>query len=179
VGAAVVAIGLLGAPSAVAGPRPGERYDGRSATGQRIYLSVRPNGSHLHRYEFNVRTRCSDGKRRLQGLIQRGEGPTPIDAAGRFAYRSVVDRGGYGRVRGRLRLSFSGVFDAAGDAATGTIRATFRARRFDWLERPGRVHGPPRRDRRGAVARPGHGHRDLRRARTMGEGSTPDAGSRA
>jgi len=136
VGAAVIAIGLLCAPMAMAGPRPGERYDGRSATGQRVYLSVRADGSRLERYALVVRTRCTDGRRRIQGLVHRGERPVGIDAAGSFSHQSPADRGGYGRVRGRLQLSFSGTFDAAGDTATGTIEATFRARRFDCSSGP-------------------------------------------
>jgi hypothetical protein len=134
--AAVVAICLLCAPVALAGPRPGERYDGRSATGQRIYLSVRSDGSRLERYAFVVETRCSDGKRRTQGLLHPGERPVPIDAAGSFSHRSPAHRGGYGRLRGRLRLSFTGSFDAVGDAATGTIEATFRSPRFDCSSGP-------------------------------------------
>jgi hypothetical protein len=136
VGAAALAAVLLLAPPALAGPRPGERYDGRSATGQRIYLSVRADGSRLERYGFVVRTRCTDGRQRVQGLVHRGEPPVGIDAAGSFSHQSRPDRGGYGRVRGRLRLSFSGAFDAAGDTATGTIEATFRARRFDCSSGP-------------------------------------------
>jgi hypothetical protein len=135
-GAAGLAICLLLAPPAVAGPRPGERYDGRSATGQRVYLTVRADGSRLERYSFVVRTRCSDGKRRVQGLAHRGERPVPIDAAGSFSHRSPAYHGRYGRVRGRLRLSFSGTFDAAGDTATGTIEATFGGRRFDCSSGP-------------------------------------------
>ena len=136
VGAAVIAIGLLCAPVALAGPRPGERYDGRSATGQRVYLSVRADASRLERFALIVRTRCTDGRRRIQGLVHRGERPVGIDAAGSFTHQSPADRGGYGRVRGNLRLSFSGTFDAAGDTATGTIEATFRARRFDCSSGP-------------------------------------------
>jgi hypothetical protein len=135
-GAAAVAICLLLAPPVLAGPRPGERYDGRSATGQRVYLSVRADGSRLERYGFFVRTRCSDGRQRFQGLIHRGERPVSIDAAGSFSHRSPAYRGRYGRVRGRLRLSFSGTFDAAGDTATGTIEATFSGRRFDCSSGP-------------------------------------------
>lgn len=135
-GVAVTSICLVGAPSALAGPRPGERYDGRSATGQRIHLSVRASGSRLDRYTFAVRTRCSDGRRRIQGLLHPGERPVPIDAAGAFAHRSPAYRGRYGRVRGRVRLSFSGTFDAAGDTATGTIEATFRSRRLDCSSGP-------------------------------------------
>jgi hypothetical protein len=135
-GAATLAVFLLLAPPVLAGPRPGERYDGRSATGQRVYLSVRADGSRLERYSFVVRTRCSDGRRRLQGLIHRGERPVAIDAAGSFSHGSPAYRGRYGRVRGRLRLSFSGTFDAAGDTASGTIEATFRARRFDCSSGP-------------------------------------------
>jgi hypothetical protein len=135
-GTAALAICLLLAPPALAGPRPGERYDGRSATGQRVYLSVRADGSRLERFSFVVRTRCSDGRRRFQGLIHRGERPVPIDAAGSFSHRSPAYRGRYGRVRGRLRLSFSGTFDATGDTANGTIEATFRGRRFDCSSGP-------------------------------------------
>jgi hypothetical protein len=134
--AAGIAICLLCAPAATAGPRPGERYDGRSATGQRIYLSVRADGSRLERYTFVVATRCSDGRRRTQGLLHPGEQPVSIDAAGSFSHRSPAHRGGYGRLRGRLRLSFSGTFDAAGDTATGTIEATFRSRRLDCSSGP-------------------------------------------
>ena len=133
---AAAAICLLCATPALGAPRPGERYDGRSATGQRVYLSVRADGSRLERYGFVVRTRCTDGRRRIQGLVNRGERPVGIDAAGSFSYQSRADRGAYGRVRGRLRLSFSGTFDAAGDTATGTIEATFRARRFDCSSGP-------------------------------------------
>jgi hypothetical protein len=137
---AAVALCVLAAPTASAGPRPGERYDGRSATGQRIYLSVRADGRRLHRYGFVVRTRCSDGKRRPQGLLHPGERPVRIDAAGHFAYRSAAQRGSYrtrpGRVRGLLRLSFEGTFDGPGDSATGTIRATFRSGRFDCSSGP-------------------------------------------
>src|ERR671914_367626 len=134
--AVATAICLLLAPPVLAGPRPGERYDGRNASGQRVYLSVRADGSRLERYSFVVRTRCSDGRLRLQGLIQRGERPVTIDVAGSFSHRSPAYRGRYGRVRGRLRLSFSGTFDAAGDTATGTIDATFSARRFDCSSGP-------------------------------------------
>jgi hypothetical protein len=135
-GAATLAAVLLLAPPALAGPRPGERYDGRSATGQRIFLTVRADGARLERYTFQVRTRCSDGRRRLQGLLHPGEQPVAIDAAGSFSHRSPAYRGGYGRVRGRLTLSFSGTFDAAGDTATGTIEADFRSGRFDCSSGP-------------------------------------------
>jgi hypothetical protein len=134
--AAVAATCLLAAPAASAGPRPGERYDGRSATGQRIYLSVRADGRRLERYTFLVRTRCSDGRRRIQGLLHPNERPVTIDAAGAFAHRSPAYRGRYGRARGRFRLSFSGTFDAAGDTASGTIRATFRSWRVDCSSDP-------------------------------------------
>jgi hypothetical protein len=136
VGAAMVAIGLLWAPVATAGPRPGERYDGRSATGNRIMLSVRSDGSRLRRYFFGVRSRCTDGSRRLAGLGHPGERPVAIDAAGTFAHSSPAYRYRYGRARGRIRVSFSGTFDAAGDTASGTIEATFRSRRFDCSSGP-------------------------------------------
>jgi hypothetical protein len=101
-----------------------------------MYLTVRKDGRSLHRYAFIVLTRCTDGKLRQQGLLHPGERRVAIDSAGRFSYRSAWQRGGYGRVRGRLRLSFSGAFDASGDTAGGTIRATFRARRFDCSSGP-------------------------------------------
>jgi hypothetical protein len=135
-GAAVAAICLLAAAPALAGPRAGERYDGRSATGQRVYLSVRADGARLERYAFVVRTRCTDGRRRIQGLIHRGERPVGIDAAGSFSHQSPVERGRFGRVPGRFSLSFTGTFDAAGDTATGTIEAIFRSRRFDCSSGP-------------------------------------------
>jgi hypothetical protein len=134
-GTAALALLLL-APPAAAGPRPGERYDGRSATGQRIYLTVRADGTRLERYTFQVQTRCTDGRRRIQGLLHPRERPVGIDAAGAFSHRSPAWPGRYGRVRGRARLSFSGSFDAVGDTATGTIEATFRARRFDCSSGP-------------------------------------------
>jgi hypothetical protein len=133
---AALAAVLLLAPPALAGPRPGERYDGRSATGNRIMLTVRSDGSRLHRYFFGVRFRCTDGSRRLAGLGHPGERPVAIDAAGTFAHRSPAYRFRYGRARGRFRVSFSGTFDAAGDTASGTIEATFRSRRFDCSSGP-------------------------------------------
>jgi hypothetical protein len=136
VGATVIALCLLAAPPALAGPRPGERYDGRSATGNRIMLTVRPDGSRLQRYFFGVRVRCTGGSRRLAGLGHPRERPVEIDAAGAFAHRSPVYRWTYGRARGRIRLWFSGTFDASGDTATGTIEAIFRSRRFDCSSGP-------------------------------------------
>jgi hypothetical protein len=136
VGATLIASCLLCAPAAMAGPRPGERYDGRSDTGQRISLSVRADGGGLERYTFVVETRCSDGRRRTQGLLHPGERPVSIDPAGSFSHRSPAHRGGYGRLRGRLRLSFSGSFDAAGDTATGTIEAWFSSPRVDCSSGP-------------------------------------------
>jgi len=128
---------LAAAPGAAAGPRAGERYDGRSATGQRSFLSVRPDGTRLGRYTFLVLTRCTDGRRREQGLLHPGERPVAIDAAGNFQHTSPAYRGGYGRVRGRLRFSFSGTFDGPGDTVSGTITATFRSRRgFDCSSGP-------------------------------------------
>jgi hypothetical protein len=135
-GTAALAALLLLAPPSLAGPRPGERYDGRSATGQLVDLTVNAAGTRLARYSFQVETRCSDGRRRVQGLLHPGEPPAGIDAAGAFAHRSRVWRVRYGRVQGRARLSFSGTFDAAGDTATGTIEATFRSSRFDCSSGP-------------------------------------------
>jgi hypothetical protein len=135
-GVAVAAICLLGAPPALAGPRAGERYDGRSATGQLVDLTVHANGTRLERYSFQVETGCSDGRRRVQGLLHPGEPPVGIDAAGAFAHRSRAWRVRHGSVRGRARLSFSGSFDASGDTATGTIEATFSSGRFDCSSGP-------------------------------------------
>jgi hypothetical protein len=128
------------APAASAGPRPGERYDGKSATGERIFLRASNDGSRLAHYRFWVTTRCSDGRRRGQGLIDRGERPVGIAADGTFAYTSRVWRGTHrtprGRVRGRLRVSFTGAFSAAGDVVSGEIRATFRSRRLNCSSGP-------------------------------------------
>jgi hypothetical protein len=135
-GAAALAAVLVAAPAALAGPRPGERYDGRSATGQRVNLSVRSDGARLQRFTFQVETRCTDGRRRVQGLLHPRERPVGIDAAGAFSHESPAWRARYGRVRGRAQLSFSGAFDAAGDTATGTIEATFRSGRFDCSSGP-------------------------------------------
>ena len=51
---------LRGATGAPAAPRAGERYDGRSATGQRIFLSVSANAARVSHYAFTVRTNCTD-----------------------------------------------------------------------------------------------------------------------
>ena len=131
---------LMAAPGAPAAPRAGERYDGRSASGQRISLSVSDDAARLARYAFVVSTSCSDGKRRVQSLIQRGQPATPIDAAGSFSHASPVQRGYYstpsGRVNGRFTTTFSGAFDAAGDSVTGTIESTFRSERFNCTSGP-------------------------------------------
>jgi hypothetical protein len=140
--AAAVALFLMlaVAPAALAAPRAGERYDGKSATGQRIFLSVSDDGRRLDRYTFAVSTNCTDGQRRLQGTIQKGETPTPIDAAGSFSHQSRVRRGFYstssGRVNGRFRTTFSGTFDATGDSVTGTIESTFESDGFDCSSGP-------------------------------------------
>ena len=131
---------LMAAPGALAAPRAGERYDGRSASGQRISLSVSDDAARLARYAFVVSTSCSDGKRRVQSLIQRGQPATAIDAAGSFSHASPVQRGFYstssGRVNGRFTTTFSGAFDAAGDSVTGTIESTFRSERFNCTSGP-------------------------------------------
>jgi hypothetical protein len=140
--AAAVALFLMlaVAPAALAAPRAGERYDGKSATGQRIFLSVSDDGRRLDRYTFAVSTNCTDGQRRLQGTIQKGETPTAIDAAGSFSHQSRVRRGFYstssGRVDGRFRTTFSGTFDATGDSVTGTIESTFESDGFDCSSGP-------------------------------------------
>jgi hypothetical protein len=131
---------LAAAPGAMAGPRAGERYDGKSATGQRIFLSVAGDGSRLEEYTFAVTTTCTDGRRRRQGIIQRDEAATPIDSAGSFSHRSRVQRGFYttrsGRVNGRFRTTFSGTFDGPGDSVTGTIESTFKSKRFNCSSGP-------------------------------------------
>jgi hypothetical protein len=131
---------LICTPGALAGPQAGERYDGKSATGQRIFLSVSSNGARLARYSFSVRTTCTDGKRRVQSLLHTGQAPTSIDAAGAFAHESQVQRGFYstrsGRVDGRFKTTVSGTFDAAGDSVSGTIESTFRSSRFDCSSDP-------------------------------------------
>jgi hypothetical protein len=131
---------LVSAPAASAGPRPGERYDGKSGTGEPIFLTVAKDGSRLAHYRFWTKVRCSDGRRRRQGLIDPGERRVGIAADGTFAYTSRAWRGFHrtprGRVHGRLRLRFTGAFNAAGDAVTGEIRATFRSRRLNCSSGP-------------------------------------------
>jgi hypothetical protein len=131
---------LICVPRALAGPQAGERYDGKSATGQRIFLSVSPSAGRLARYSFSVRTTCTDGKRRVQSLLHTGQAPTAIDAAGAFAHESQVQRGFYstpsGRVDGRFKTTVSGTFDAAGDSVSGKIESTFRSSRFDCSSDP-------------------------------------------
>lgn len=134
-GALALVLLLVSAPGALAGPRAGERYDGKSASGQRIFLTVSSDAARLARYAFSVTTTCTDSKRRTQSLLDTGQTPTPIDVAGSFAHRSQVQRGFYttrsGRVEGRFRTSISGTFDAAGDSVTGTIESTFKSNRFN------------------------------------------------
>ena len=131
---------LTGLPAAQAAPRSGERYDGQSATGQRIFLTVSADGGRLARYAFVVKNSCTDGKRRQQGLLNKGETPTSIDAAGSFAHQSAAERGFYltrsGRVNGRFQTKVSGSFDATGDSVSGTIESTFRSKRFDCSSGP-------------------------------------------
>ena len=54
-----------------------------------------------------VKNTCTDGKRRQQGLLDKGQTPTSIDAAGSFAHQSAAKRGFYltrsGRVHGRFQ----------------------------------------------------------------------------
>ncbi len=134
-GALALVLLLVSAPGALAGPRAGERYDGKSASGQRIFLTVSSDAARLARYAFSVTTTCTDSTRRTQSLLDTGQTPTPIDVAGSFAHRSQVQRGFYttrsGRVEGRFRTSISGTFDAAGDSVTGTIESTFKSNRFN------------------------------------------------
>ena len=131
---------LVSAPGALGGPRAGERYDGKTAGGKRIYLSVSTDATRVARYAFAVETSCTDGKRRVQSLLDTGQTATSIDAAGSFAHQSQAQRGFYntrsGRVNGRFRTSVSGTFDAAGDSVTGTIESTFRSKRFDCSSDP-------------------------------------------
>lgn len=135
----VVALLLASAPAASAGPSPGARYDGADPTGRPIWLSVAQDGSRLEDYLFQARIPCSDGKRRTQGLIAKGERPVLIDAAGAFTYSStgrLAHRTRRGAVRGRFALTVSGAFSAAGDVVSGTIETTFRSRRFDCSSGP-------------------------------------------
>ena len=128
------AVMLAAAPSSLAGARPGERYDGTSATGQRVYLTVSKDGTRLRRYVFLVKASCSDGRRRVEGLFQAGERRVTIAPDGTFAYTSRLWRASHrtpgGRVRGRSRVRFTGTFNAAGDTVMGEIRARFRSRRL-------------------------------------------------
>jgi len=137
---ALVLLLLVGVPGALAAPRAGERYDGKSATGQRIFLSVSDSAARVSSYIFMVRTDCTDGKSRVQTLVDSGQAPTTIDGSGSFSHRSPLQNGFYptrsGRVNGRFRTSISGTFDAAGDSVSGTIESTFRSSRFDCSSGP-------------------------------------------
>lgn len=131
---------LIAAPAAPAAPRAAERYDGKSATGQRIYLTVSADATRVSRYGFVVRTACTDGKRRAQVLTNARQTATTIDATGAFSHQSQLQRGFYptstGPVEGRFRTTFSGTFDAAGDSVSGTIESTFRSSRFNCSSGP-------------------------------------------
>ncbi len=143
-GAAAAALALvpvlIAAPAARAAPRAAERYDGKSATGQRIFLTVSADATRLSRYGFTVRSTCTDGRRRVQSLFDAQQSATTIDASGAFTHQSQSQRGFYptssGRVDGRFRTTFSGTFDAAGDSVSGTIESTFRSSRFDCSSGP-------------------------------------------
>lgn len=130
----MICLGLCLAPTATAAPPgvPGKRYDGKSATGQRNFVRLSRDGERLSDYDFIVRTRCSDGRRRVQGLTAAGEPPTPVDAAGNFSFSGRPGRLSYpvrgGRVSGRATIAVAASF--SGDTVSGTIRARFRSRRF-------------------------------------------------
>lgn len=132
--AAVLTLALAPAGPAWAGPAPGERYDGTSATGQRIFVEPSRDGSRLARYDMVVTTRCNDSKRRTQGLYQANEPPVRIAADGTFSNTPDWGRNTYptrrGPVTGRAHLAFSGTFSADANSVAGTITARFRSARF-------------------------------------------------
>jgi hypothetical protein len=137
----LVCLGLLCvAPAVPAAPPgvPGKRYDGKSATGQRNFVRLSGDGKRLTDYDFFVRTRCSDGRRRIQGLIAAGEPRTAVDPSGSFSFSGRRGRLSYpargGRVSGRATIAVTASF--SGDTLSGTIRARFRSRRFNCSSGP-------------------------------------------
>lgn len=163
--AGIVSLGLLSlVPAAAAAPPgvPGKRYDGKSATGQFNFVRLSRDGRRLSDYDFFVRTRCSDGRRRVQGLNSIREPRTPVDASGNFSFSGRPGRLSYrvrgGRVSGRATIAVAGSF--AGDTVSGTIRARFRSRRFNCSSGPVRftlardgTPGAPFRDGKMATGR--------------------------
>lgn len=143
---------LAPAVPASAAPRAGERYDGRTATGQRVFVEVARGGARLSDYVFLVETRCSDGKVRVQGLNARNEPTVRIDSSGAFEKPVRSGRFTYpnaGRpITGTATLIFRGSFDGTGTAASGTVTATFRSKKLRCTAKPTEfrvdVDGSPR-----------------------------------
>lgn len=160
---AIAGVVTISAPASAA-PRAGDRYDGRSATGQRSFVVVANGGDRLADYGIFVKTRCSDGRRRVQGLASGGEAPVRIDASGAFQNvrrpaRLTYSNGGR-PITGQATLLFKGTFDATGTSATGTVTASFRSKKVNCSARSVRfrvdVNGSPRspfRDRSVATGR--------------------------
>ena len=111
---------------------PGQRYDGKSGTGDRIFLRATGGGARLSTYRFVVRTRCGDGRPGWGALDQDGEGPARIAADGTFSYgtsrpSAYTLRGGK-RVPGQSTFRLSGRFAPRGYSVTGTLESRFRSR---------------------------------------------------
>ena len=131
-----VALIVLAVPSfaSAAEPRAGQRYDGKSASGQRVFLHVHDNGRRLRQWGFAARMRCGDGKRRVQGFFYRREGIVRIRNGG-FSYRARPSAFRYrlktGRVvRGTARGRVTGEF-VTRNTVTGTFKTSFQSRRLD------------------------------------------------
>ena len=113
---------------------PGQRYDGTSGTGNRVFLRATVGGDRLSTYRFVVRTRCSDGRRGFGALDQDGEGPARVAADGTFSYatarRSAYRLRNGERVPGRSTFEVQGRFGPRGYSVNGTLRSRFRSRRL-------------------------------------------------
>jgi hypothetical protein len=110
---------------------PGQRYDGKTGTGNRIFLRATGGGERLATYRFVVRTRCSDGRGGYGLLNHDGEGPAEIARDGTFAYATSREssyrlRGGK-RLAGRSAFELRGRFAPGGRSVTGTLRSGFRS----------------------------------------------------
>jgi hypothetical protein len=126
-------------PAPAAEPQAGKRYDGGSK-GRWGYAEVSRDGQRLARYDLSAHVRCSDGRRRLQGIWQKGETPVRIED-GRFAHSGVPMRVAHrfrgGKAYGRIVVRFRGHFIEEGTKIVGAIKSRFRGRRLrcssDWM----------------------------------------------
>lgn len=125
-----LALAATPGPASATSPDPGKRYDGRSSTGQRVFVRLSDDGRRLAAYDIVARMTCSDGRRRVLGLNSIRERPVRIASDGSFSGRGRPGRARLGRVVGRAVTTFTGQFTGADDGVTGTIVARFTNRRL-------------------------------------------------